>query len=352
MEQKARITLEEISNQIGISRTTIYKVLNNTGKVSDETREQVEAALKKFHYVQNRNARNLAMNRDYKIGYVGFRSRSAEYFSAEVRKGLDKAVKEFGDDGLKLLIEEFEVEAPKHQEEAVEAMLQKGVRHFVLAYSSRTVIQSILLKLQRENCEVVLLSRDVQVPEDTFGNHYVGVDYYRSGALAAELLQKMMPSGGAIYVPVSREYKTNQDILTRLQGFTDTIKLYPNVRVLPIAYGITTESDIRSALADVLDGKEDVRGIFDLTYRLDIEADILRERGRQDIRLVGFDLFPEIRRYVSDGTIDALVYQDISSQAYFAVKLLFEQLCYGRRRERQKHYSKLEIIMKENLQYF
>ena len=54
-----RMTLEEISEIIGISRTTIYKVIRNKGVVSDKTREKVEQALEKYHYVENKNARNL-----------------------------------------------------------------------------------------------------------------------------------------------------------------------------------------------------------------------------------------------------------------------------------------------------
>ena len=95
-----------------------------------------------------------------------------------------------------------------------------------------------------------------------------------------------------------------------------------------------------------------MRGIFDLTYRLDVIADVLRNQGRKDIRLIGFDLFEEIREYLEDSTIDAVIYQDLSWQAYFAVKILFEEMCYGRQRSERKRYSKLEVIMRENLHYF
>ena len=177
-----RMTLEEISEIIGISRTTIYKVIRNKGVVSDKTREKVEQALEKYHYVENKNARNLAMNRQYTIGYVGFRSRSSAYFSPEVRKGLDRAIREFGDDGLNILISEFDVHNPMQQMAAVDQMLREGVRSFVLAFSDTKVIRQILEKLKKLKCLVVLLSRDLQ--ENT-GNHYVGVDYYQSGGSRA-----------------------------------------------------------------------------------------------------------------------------------------------------------------------
>ena len=222
MEEASRMTLEEISKKIGISRTTIYKVLKNKEGVSDGTVKTVQDALEKYHYVQNRNARNLAMNRHYAIGYVGFRSKSANYFASEVGRGLKRARQEFGDDGLTLMISEFDVENPAEQLTAVEEMRKQGIDSFVLSYSSHEVILQILEKLERENCRIVLLSRDVAEHPD---NYYVGVDYYRSGMLAAELLAKLMPGGGRVFVPVTEEYKTNQDILSRLSGFQDRLNL-------------------------------------------------------------------------------------------------------------------------------
>ncbi len=349
MEELSRMTLEDISKEIGISRTTIYKVLKNKGNVSEETCRIVNEALEKYHYVQNRNARNLAMNRHYSIGYVGFRSKSANYFSTEVGKGLKRAVKEFGDDGLSLLISEFDVENPREQLFHVEEMLKQGVTSFILAYSHEEVIREILEKLKARDCLVVLLSRDVEKWEDSY---YVGVDYYRSGRLAAELLGKMLPDGGKVFVPVTPEYQTNLDVVSRIRGFQDKIGQFPKVEVLPVAYGLMEEKDIYEATEGCIRSEKELKGIYDLTYRPDVIGRVLNDFGRKDIRLVGFDLFDEIRDYVEDSTIDAVIYQDLNQQAYLAVKILFDEMCYGKRKEEKKRYSKLEVIMQENIQDF
>ncbi|MGN1180472.1 MAG: substrate-binding domain-containing protein [Suilimivivens sp.] len=349
MEELSRMTLEDIAKEIGISRTTIYKVLKNKGNVSEETCKIVNEALLKYHYVQNRNARNLAMNRHYTIGYVGFKSKSANYFSTEVGKGLKRAVKEFGDDGLTMLISEFDVEKPEEQLKAVEEMLKQGVTSFILAYSHEEVIRQILDKLKAKDCLVVLLSRDAKEYED---NYYVGVDYYKSGRLAAELLGKMFSADGKVFVPVTEEYKTNRDILSRLQGFQDKIKEFPKVKLLPVEYGLIEEKAIYDRITRMVREEKDLKGIFDLTYRLDVIGRALNDLGRKDIRLIGFDLFDEIRDYVEDSTIDAVIYQDLNQQAYLAVKILFDEMCYEKHKEEKKRYSKLEVIMQENIQYF
>ena len=79
---------------------------------------------------------------------------------------------------------------------------------------------------------------------------------------------------------------------------------------------------------------------------------MLREEGREDLRLTGFDLYPEIMENVQDSLIDAVVYQDLNKQAYEGMKLLFEEMCYGKQLPEKKHYSKLEVVMSSNLSYF
>lgn len=349
MEEIKRMTLEEIAAAIGISRTTIYKVLADKGNVSEKTRAAVMEALEKYHYVQNKNARNLAMNRQYTIGYVGFRSKSANYFSPKVRKGIDRAVKEFGDDGLNVLISEFDVEKPWQQAKEVDRMLDQGVRSFVLAFSDRQVIEGILEKLKEQDCQVVLLSRDLGKEHE---NYYVGVDYYKSGQLSAELLGKMLWGKGKVFIPVTAEYHDNQDIQARLEGFLEKLKEYPGCEVLPIVHGLVEGENVYKEAISCINREPELRGIFDLTYRLDMTAKALRDCGRCDIKLVGFDLFQEIEKEIEESTIDAVVYQDLSKQAYLGIKILFEEMCDGMIHEKRKFYSKLEIIMSENLCYF
>lgn len=349
MEELSRMTLEEIAKEIGISRTTIYKVLRNKGRVSERTRNIVNEALEKYHYVQNKNARNLAMNKRYNIGYIGFKSKSANYFSTEMNKGIRQAVKEFGDDGLKMLISEFDVENPEGQLAAVDEMLELGVKYYILAYSHDDIMQQIFAKLKENRCRIVLVSRDFIENEN---GYYVGVDYYRSGLLAAELLGKMLPEGGEVLIPVTKEYETNQDISARLRGFSDKIKEYGNIELLPVVHGLLEEEKIYEQIVNHIKERPALKGIYDLTYRLDVISRALQDLSRTDIKLVGFDLFEDIRKYVVDSTIDAVIYQDLSKQAYQAVKILFDEMCYGKRKDQYKIYAKLEIIMKENIQYF
>jgi LacI family transcriptional regulator len=63
------ITIKQMSNILGISTTTVSNVIHGkTSEVSKETVKKVEKLLKKYDYVPNINARNLATNNSKIIG--------------------------------------------------------------------------------------------------------------------------------------------------------------------------------------------------------------------------------------------------------------------------------------------
>ncbi|MCX5397214.1 LacI family DNA-binding transcriptional regulator [Streptomyces sp. NBC_00102] len=65
-----RPTLEEVAVRAGVGRGTVSRVINGSPRVSDQTREVVEAAIAELGYVPNRAARALAGNRTDAIALV------------------------------------------------------------------------------------------------------------------------------------------------------------------------------------------------------------------------------------------------------------------------------------------
>lgn len=84
-----RPTLEEVAARAGVGRGTASRVINGSPRVSEATREAVEAAVAELGYVPNRAARALAGNRTDAIALVvpepETRFFAEPYFSAIVR---------------------------------------------------------------------------------------------------------------------------------------------------------------------------------------------------------------------------------------------------------------------------
>src|SRR5262249_6787066 len=63
--------IKDIAREAGVSTATVSHVINKTKYVSDETREKVQRAIKKFNYHPNAHAQMLALGRSKMIGLLG-----------------------------------------------------------------------------------------------------------------------------------------------------------------------------------------------------------------------------------------------------------------------------------------
>lgn len=64
------MNLKQLSEQLGLSQTTVSRALNGYPEVNEETRERVQKAAKKFNYRPHVRAKSLATGRAYAIGHV------------------------------------------------------------------------------------------------------------------------------------------------------------------------------------------------------------------------------------------------------------------------------------------
>lgn len=350
MGENSRMTLEEISKEIHISRTTIYKVLNNTGKVSSQTRERVLRAMEEYHYTPNNNARNLAKNQKYQMALVDYDSPNAPYFRPAIDIGIQRALDEYGDNGLVVYTYTARADAPYTQIQYLHEAYGTGIRNFVIAAADPQKIMPVLAWLKERGCSVVLLSK--QVPGAAY-DALIGIDDYQAGTMAGSLLGRMVPGNGSIQVIMGQEsYSSTASMQQRLQGFTDVIRdIAPKVHILPVMKGLNSERDIFQSLQLGFENKK-IDGIYDLTYHPEFVAKYVKSQRISKVSLICMDLFREIEPYIKDGTIDAVIYQNLSEQAYLACKMLFEKMCYQKEIPSGNHYEKLEVIIRENLKYF
>lgn len=86
--------IKDIAREAGVSTATVSHVINKTKYVSDETREKVQRAIKKFNYHPNAHAQMLALGRSKMIGLLV--SDISNPFFPEIIKSIEAAVFESG----------------------------------------------------------------------------------------------------------------------------------------------------------------------------------------------------------------------------------------------------------------
>lgn len=86
--------IKDIAREAGVSTATVSHVINKTKYVTDETRERVQQAIKKFNYHPNAHAQMLALGKSKIIGLLV--SDISNPFFPEIIKSVEAAVFEKG----------------------------------------------------------------------------------------------------------------------------------------------------------------------------------------------------------------------------------------------------------------
>ncbi len=90
VQPKPRVTMADVAKLAGVTKTTVSRVLNNKGEISDETRQNVLEAVKKLGYRRSRIARSLATDQTFLLGFI-VPSIASEFFTEIVRGAEDTA---------------------------------------------------------------------------------------------------------------------------------------------------------------------------------------------------------------------------------------------------------------------
>ena len=146
-----RITLADVAREADVSTMTVSRVINGTGRISDDTREHVQTIIDKLGYRPNRAARTLVTNRTYTVGFV-VPDITNPYFT-EILQGVEEF---FWQEGYNVLLGNTN-EDPE-REEAVLSQLEETTIDGLIVCSR--LPDNVLFRLIEKHPAVVVLNRD------------------------------------------------------------------------------------------------------------------------------------------------------------------------------------------------
>ncbi len=134
------VTIRDVARQAGTSTATVSHVLNSAGRISDETRRRVLAAIKKLKYHPNLHARNLALGMSQTLGII-VSDIENPFFPAVVRAFEIRAQHR----GYDVIVSDTNYD-PSLMKRATERMLEQKVRGVAIMTSemSPRLVQEII----------------------------------------------------------------------------------------------------------------------------------------------------------------------------------------------------------------
>jgi LacI family transcriptional regulator len=168
-------TMKRIAVELGVSITTVSKVLNNHADISDATRSRVLAKVEELGYQRNAVARSLTLRRTHTLGIVI--PDLMHSFFVEVIAGIEP-VASAGGYGLLLC---SSGEDPKKERAELEMLRGRQVDGVVLASAHASGNTDMLRQFARQGTSLVMIDRD---DHPSVKCHRVLTDDEAVGALA------------------------------------------------------------------------------------------------------------------------------------------------------------------------
>jgi LacI family transcriptional regulator len=178
------ITIKEVAELAGISKSTVSRVLNNSGYVNNETREKIEEVMKKYNYSPSASATNLKKRETNTIGVVIPEMDNS--FFGEVLRGITEIVDQ---NDLSLIFCDTNNNAAK-EEKALCMLKRQRVRGIIITpaidYSDPYAAKKLRNLLNDLNVPVVVVDREIE------NSQWDGVFYenFQSSYCASEVLIK------------------------------------------------------------------------------------------------------------------------------------------------------------------
>lgn len=339
-------TIKDIAKLAGVSKGTVDRVLHERGKVSSKALEKVNEVLKVIDYEPNFIARNLKNNKNYRICILLPDPKIDPYW-IPCLNGIDDAKKEFK--VYNLVIETFYFN-PEEKKSFLKANEE------VLKFSPDAVLVAPLF--HKEAVEIIKKYDSLNIIVNTFNNQvdsvlvksFVGQDLFKSGRVAAKLLDSITNFGQIAIVHIDETYKNAVYIQEKERGFRDYFEEKEDSK-----YTITTlklkNPNIENNFNIFLNENPDLTAIFITTSKVYQLAKIINEIDHEKISVVGYDLIDENIIYLKQGIIDFLINQNPKRQVYLGVCSLVEHFLFNKSNS-QKNLLPIDIINSENFDLY
>ena len=330
-------TIYDIAKKANVSPMTVSRVVNNSGKISEKTREKVEKIIEELNYIPNNAARSLTLKQSKILSLVI--TDITNPFYTKVARGAEDKAKQMG---YRLLLSNSD-ESFEKESEYVDMLISSGVDGVLMAPSGDES-QKNLKTLIKNRIPFVLIDRHVKGIDCDL---VMGDSYQGTRQLLEHLIghghSKIALINGPTNVSTAREREKAYFEILRLAGIEADKKLAAN-----ISY---TQNDSYRFVKNLISLPESRRptAIFAANNFIAINTiKSLRQlnvRVPEDMAVVCFDDPDPIPDFNPFLTIAA---QPAYNFGYMGIQLLIERIEGNGPAEKQKVILPPEIIIRSS----
>ena len=350
-EVASKIGIKDIAKQAKVSIGTVDRVLHNRNEVSETTRAQVLKIIDDLGYTPNLLAKSLSSKIKYTIAVLIPDSGNNAYWEKPL-EGIKAAAREIKKFNFELQIATFDYSNENSFIQKAAEILESNPSGFIFAPVFYDSSLSLIAKCDQMGLPYVFF--DVFI-ENCKNLAYFGQNSIQSGYLAARLMDYSIDNGRReIYIvkplnPSAPVYHLS----LREKGF---ISYFSKETANPVSLhsinvDISSPAILVESLHAIFSSDQKPSGLFVANSRVHLVASYFEKNNIKNVVLIGYDLLQENIEFLEKGLIQFLICQKPEEQGYKSVFSLFNHL-FLKKQVDKLTYSPIDIIMKENIEYY
>ena len=331
------ITQKEIASRLGISRTTVARAINGSPSIKPETKEKIMKLVRETKYEKNYVGSSLASKKNKKVYALIVHSKN-QFYTNEVKRGMEDAIKEYQLYGYKIKIIATDINDPELQiQELKKIVKKKDLAGLIITPLDKKKVYEIL-ENRIEDIEIISLG--IKLHKKIY---HIGPNYENQGQIAAGIMASLLRKEEKLLVIDNGDDKVSSRLY--LEGFMERISS-EDIEIIGKIKCNGIEDSIQKIIK--ICNEEKIKGIYINRYAHDIFDKLPREL-LEDKKIVTNGLGILIKKLLKERVITATVMEEIKLESYLASKTMFEKLYKGKEFTELEKVSKSRIILKENL---
>jgi ABC-type sugar transport system substrate-binding protein len=281
-----------------------------------------------------------------KIAYIV--KAMTDQFWIDMRQGADDAAEEFNVD-LSFQAPDKETDVERQVQMMENAIISK-VDAIILSAASSTALNPTIAKANKANIPVILVNDTIDEAnlkaEGGFVETYVGIDQYKSAALAGAYAANNLPGGKILLLEGIAGVDAHDQ---RLNGFKDQVAGKPGFEIIASLAAHCDRNEAYNVMQDVLTRYPDVNLVWAINAEMGQGAiRAIEEAKKTGITVFDFDNSKDDIEAIKAGTLAGSIDQYPAVQARASIQACLDVLAEKKLPPHTE--TKAELITKANVE--
>ncbi len=337
-------TTKDLAKAAGVSLATVDRVLNARAGVRQTTAERVHRAIKEIDFVRDISAANLARKKNYQLVFL-LPDHDDEFIDL-IQSEIAEAGRFLAHERTNVSIIRAPANDPHKIAQEIDKLSPEVIDGVAIMAPETPQVRDAISRLDARGIAVVAFVSHQPTAENVY---FVGINNEAAGRTVGQLIARFTgeQQGSVLVLTETMQSRDSQE---RRLGF-DTImaKYAPRLKVSP---SMETYGDPRRTaqiVRQALQSHPPVVGIYLMNHDiLEIMQEIDNQGRSQRTVIIGHELTPHTSARLLDGSIDAVITQNVGHLVRSSIRMLRAKLTRVSPVDSQERI-RIEIILRENM---